>query len=55
MSLPESVAKEFQYLKEKSDKGALDSNNAIFKKLDAQARNLPELRRALGTLRVNYV
>ena len=55
MALPADYVKDFQYLKEKSDRGTLDSSNAIYKKLDDKARNLPELRRALNTLKVNYV
>lgn len=54
MALPADYVKDFQYLKEKSDKGALNSSNEIYKKLDEKARNLPELRRALNSLKVNY-
>lgn len=55
MALSAEYVKDFNYLKEKSDKGTLDSNNAIFRKLDQKAKNQPELRRALNTLKVNYV
>ncbi len=55
MALPADYAKDFQYLKEKSDRGTLNSRNEIYKKLDARARNLPELRRALNSLKVNYI
>lgn len=55
MALPADYVNDFNYLKEKSDKGTLDSNNAIYKKLDQKAKNLPELRRALNTLKVTYV
>ena len=55
MALPSDYQKKFQYLKELSDRGTLSSSNGTYKDLDAKAKNLPELRRALGTLRVNYV
>ena len=55
MALPQDYVKDFQYLKEKSDKGALNSDNTIYKSLLAKSRNLPELQRALATLKVNYV
>jgi hypothetical protein len=49
-----SYENDFKYLKELSDKGALQATNSIFKDLDAKARNFPPLRRALDTLKVNY-
>ncbi len=55
MAIPTDYVKDFQYLRDKSDRGTLDSNDTIYKKLDGKARNLPELRRALNTLKVNYV
>lgn len=55
MALPSDYVRDFNYLKEKSDRGTLTSNDQIYKKLDQKARNLPELRRALNTLKVNYV
>jgi hypothetical protein len=55
MALPADYIKDFQYLKEKSVHGTLNSNNEIYKKLDAKAKNLPELRRALDSLKVNYI
>jgi hypothetical protein len=55
VALPADYVKDFQYLKEKSDRGTLTSKDAIYKKLDEKARNLPELRRALNTLKVNYI
>jgi hypothetical protein len=55
MVLPADYVKDFQYLKEKSDKGTLNSNNEVYKKLDGKARNIPELRRALNSLKVNYI
>ncbi|WP_156607075.1 MULTISPECIES: hypothetical protein [unclassified Dietzia] len=47
--------KDMAYLKEKSDKRTLSSDNAIYKKLDEKAKNLPNLRRFLNDLNVNYV
>lgn len=55
MALPADYQKKFNYLKEKSDRGTLNSNDAIYKDLDSKAKNLPELRRAMSTLKVNYV
>ena len=55
VALSANYVKDFQYLKEKSDHGTLNSKNAIYEKLDAKARNLPELRSALNTLKVKYV
>ena len=55
VALPADYVKDFQHLKEKSDRGTLNSRDAIYKKLDEKARNLPELRRALNELKVNYV
>ena len=54
MALPHDYVKDFNYLKEQSDRGTLNASNSIYKKLDQAARRLPELRRALDTLRVNY-
>jgi hypothetical protein len=55
MALPSDLQKNFNYLREKSDRGALNSNDYIYKIMDQKAKNLPELRRALNTLKVNYV
>jgi hypothetical protein len=55
MALPQDYQKKFQYLKDKSDKGTLTNKDAIYQDLDQKAKNLPELRRALNTLNVNYV
>lgn len=54
MAIPEGYKKDFQYLEGLSDKGALHASNSIYKSLKDKARNLPELQRALDTLRVNY-
>ena len=51
----DSYRKDVQYLKEKSDKRSLNSDNQIYKNLDLKASNLPELRRFLNSLNVNYV
>ncbi|NMM84479.1 hypothetical protein B2J88_08895 [Rhodococcus sp. SRB_17] len=51
----DSYKKDMQYLKEKSDKRSLNSDNGIYKSLDQKAPNNPELRRFLNTLNVNYV
>ncbi len=55
MALPADYVKDYQYLKGLSDKGQLNSNNQIYKKLDKAGKVLPEVRRALNELRVNYV
>lgn len=55
MALSADYQKKFNHLKEKSDRGTLNSNDDMYKEMDAKAKNLPELRRALNTLRVNYV
>lgn len=52
--IPDQYKKDFSYLKERSDKGTLMHNNAILQKLDNAARNLPGLRRALDTLKIQY-
>jgi hypothetical protein len=53
--VPADYLKDFNYLKEKSAKSALYNDNAIYKKLDDKARNLPGLRRALNSLSVKFV
>lgn len=55
MALPVEYQKDFNYLKDLSDRGALNSNNHIYQTLDMKAANVPELRASLGTLRVNYL
>lgn len=52
--IPNDYQKDFDYLKDKSNKGQLYSDNNIYKKLDDKARNLPGLRRALSTLNIRY-
>lgn len=51
----DSYKKDMQYLKEKSDKRSLNSDNSIYKDLDRKASNLPALRSFLNSLNVNYV
>lgn len=53
MAIPEQYRKEFAYLENLSNKGSLQASNSIFQKLKGKS-NLPELQRALATLRVNY-
>jgi hypothetical protein len=53
-TIPDDYKKDFAYLKEKSDKRTLQYDNAILKKLEAAARNLPGLKNALSTLNINY-
>jgi hypothetical protein len=53
--IPDQYKKDFQYLKQQSDRGTLLNTNAIYKILDEKAKNLPGLRRALNTLDVKYV
>lgn len=53
-TIPDDYKKNFAYLKEKSDKRTLQHDNAILKKLEAAARNLPGLKNALSNLSVNY-
>jgi hypothetical protein len=55
MALSADYQMKLNGLKEKSDKGALNSNDAIYKELDAKAKNLPELRKALENLKINHV
>lgn len=55
MAIPPQYRNDFEYLLEKSRKGTLNSDNAIYRKLLDRARNLPELQRALSALRVNYI
>jgi hypothetical protein len=52
--IPFDYRKDFSYLKEKSDRATLQHDNVILKKLEAKAKNLPGLKAALGTLRINY-
>lgn len=53
-TIPDDYKKDFAYLKEKSDKRTLQHDNAILKKLEEKARNLPGLKSALSTLSINY-
>lgn len=53
-TIPTEYLRDFSYLKEKSDKGQLDRNNAILAKLQAKAHNLPGLKQALNSLKINY-
>ena len=53
-TIPDDYKKDFAYLKEKSDKRTLQHDNAICKKLEAAAKNLPGLKNALATLGINY-
>ena len=55
MALSADYEKKLRGLKEKSDKGTLNSNDAIYKELDQKAKNLQELRNALNKLKVNHV
>lgn len=54
MAIPNDYRKDFAYLDDLSNKGRLQVSNSIYQKLKRAARNLPELQRALNTLRVNY-
>lgn len=54
MAIPDDYKKDFNYLEELSQKGTLRADNSIYKKLKDKARNLPDLKRALDTLNVNY-
>lgn len=53
-TIPDDYKKDFTYLKEKSDKGALNHDNNILQKLQEKAKNLPGLQKALETLKINY-
>lgn len=53
-TIPDDYKKDFAYLKEKSDRGSLNHDNSILKKLQEKARNLPGLKNALETLNINY-
>jgi hypothetical protein len=55
VALSEQYQKDLNYLMEKSNKGTLNSDNQILKKMQDRARNLPELQRAMSRLRINYV
>jgi hypothetical protein len=52
--VPNDYLKDFNYLKDLSNRGTLQASNSIYKKLDEKAKNLPGLRRALDSLSVNY-
>lgn len=52
--VPDQYMKDFQYLKGLSDRGTLQASNPIYKSLDAKAKSLPGLRRALNSLSVRY-
>lgn len=54
MALPDQYRKDFAYLEDLSRKGTLGASNAIYQRLKDKARSLPEVQRALDTLRVNY-
>lgn len=53
-TIPQDYKKDFDYLKEKSDKGALRHDNTILKKLQEKAKNLPGLKEALDSLKIHY-
>jgi hypothetical protein len=54
MAIPGDYRKDFAYLEGLSSKGQLQASNSIYQKLKNAGRNLPELQRALNTLKVNY-
>lgn len=54
MAIPDDYRKDFAYLEGLSNKRQLQASNSIYQKLKNAARQLPELQRALNTLRVNY-
>ena len=53
-TIPQDYQKDFDYLKEKSDKGALRHDNQVLQKLQEKAKNLSGLKNALSTLKINY-
>jgi hypothetical protein len=55
MALSADYEKKLRYLRDKSNKGTLNNNDRIYKELIDKARNLPELQRAMNSLKVNYV
>jgi hypothetical protein len=54
MVLSAQYKKDFAYLEDLSNRGRLHASNDIYKNLKAKAQNLPELKRALDTLNVQY-
>ncbi|MDR6507751.1 hypothetical protein [Arthrobacter oryzae] len=53
-TIPDDYKKDFAYLKQQSDKGALRHDNSILKKLQDKAKNLPGLAGAIDTLKIHY-
>lgn len=54
MAIPDQYKGDFSYLEGLSNKGSLQASNNIYKSLKEKSKNLPELKRALDTLNVNY-
>jgi hypothetical protein len=52
--VPDQYQKDFTCLKGNSDRGLLYNDDAIYKRLDEKAKNLPGLRRASNSLDVRY-
>jgi hypothetical protein len=55
MALSPDYVKKLRYLQDLSRKGTLNNNNSVYIELSGKAKNLPELRKALDDLTVNYV
>lgn len=54
MSLPQQYRDDFDYLEGLSKRGTLQASNQIYQKLKKAGETLPEVKRALKTLNVNY-
>lgn len=54
MALPQQYRSDFEYLQGLSRRGTLQASNQILQKLEKAGAVLPEVKRALQTLSINY-